>query len=53
MEAIPKCDIKSHIKSDIRFDIIIQQTTWTGHIYFQQMVVLSFCCKGKPNGYDF
>ena len=31
MEAIPKSDIKSVIKSDIRFDISIKQTTWIGH----------------------
>ena len=31
MEAIPKSDIKSVIKSDIRFDICIKQTTWIGH----------------------
>ena len=30
MEAIPKFDIKSVIKSDIRFDISIEQTTWIG-----------------------
>ena len=28
MEAIPKSDIKSVIKSDIRFDIFIKRTTW-------------------------
>ena len=27
----PKSDIKSVIKSDIRFDISIKQTTWIGH----------------------
>ena len=31
MEAVPKSDIKSVIKSDIRFDISIKQTTWIGH----------------------
>ena len=31
MEAIPKSDIKSVIKSDIRFDISIKLTTWIGH----------------------
>jgi hypothetical protein len=31
MEAIPKSDIKTVIKSDIRFDISIKQTTWIGH----------------------
>ena len=31
MEAIPKSDIKSVIKSDIRFDISIKRTTWIGH----------------------
>ena len=31
MEAIPNSDIKSVIKSDIRFDISIKQTTWIGH----------------------
>ena len=32
MEAVPKFDIKSVIKSDIKFDISIKQTTWIGHI---------------------
>ena len=32
MEAIPKSDIKSVIKSDNRFDISIKRTTWIGHI---------------------
>ena len=31
MEAVPKSDIKSVIKSDIRFDISIKRTTWIGH----------------------
>ena len=31
MEAIPKFDIKSVIKSDNRFDIDIKRTTWIGH----------------------
>ena len=31
MEAIPKSDIKSVIKSDIRFDISIKWTKWIGH----------------------
>ena len=31
MEAIPKSDIKSVIKSDIRFDISTKRTTWIGH----------------------
>ena len=31
MEAIPKSDIKSVIKTDIRFDISIKRTTWIGH----------------------
>ena len=31
MEAIPKSDIKYVIKSGIRFDISIKQTTWIGH----------------------
>ena len=31
MEAIPKSDIKSVIKSDISFDISIKPTTWIGH----------------------
>ena len=30
MEAVPKSDIKSVIKSDIRFDISIKRTTWIG-----------------------
>ena len=31
MEAIPKFDIKSVIKSDITFDISTKSTTWIGH----------------------
>ena len=31
MEAIPKSDIKTVIKSDISFDISIKPTTWIGH----------------------
>ena len=30
MEAIPKFDIKSVIKSDIKFDMSIRPTTWIG-----------------------
>ena len=32
MEAIPKFDIKSVIKSDIKFDISTKLTTWIGHM---------------------
>ena len=31
MDAIPKSDIKSVIKSDISFDISIKPTTWLGY----------------------
>ena len=31
MEAIPNFDIKSVIKSDIKFDISTKLTTWIGH----------------------
>ena len=31
MDAIPKFDIKSVIKSDIKFDISTKPTTWIGH----------------------
>ena len=31
MEAIPKFDIKSVIKPDIKFDISIKPSTWIGH----------------------
>ena len=31
MEAFPKFDIKSVIKSDSKFDISIKLTTWIGH----------------------
>jgi hypothetical protein len=31
MEATPKFDNKSVIKSDIKFDISINPTTWIGH----------------------
>ena len=30
MKAIPKVDVKSVIKSDIKFDISIKPTTWIG-----------------------
>ena len=33
MEAIPKFDIKSVIKSDIKFDISIKPITWIGQKY--------------------
>ena len=33
MEAIPKSDIKSVIKSDIRFDISIKRTTYMDWAY--------------------
>ena len=37
MGAIPKFDIKSVIKSDIKFDISTKLTTWIGHIaHFDQ-----------------
>ena len=32
MEAIPKFDIKSVIKSDIKFDISTKLTTWIGQV---------------------
>ena len=31
MEAIPKFDIKSVIKSDVKFNISTKLTTWIGH----------------------
>ena len=31
MEAIHKFDVKSVIKSDIKFDICTKLTTWIGH----------------------
>ena len=31
MEAIPKFDIKSVIKSDVKFDISTKLTAWIGH----------------------
>ena len=31
MEAIPKSNIKSDIRFDNRFDIMLKQTTWIGH----------------------
>ena len=39
MEAIPKSDIKSVIKSDIRFDISIK---WTMYMYRASKI--SICC---------
>ena len=36
MEAIPKFDIKSVIKSDIKFDISTKLTTWIGHKTLQR-----------------
>ena len=50
MEAIPKFDIKSVIKSDIKFDIRIKPTTWIGlnvHTwlhYFGKLKTLNFTC---------
>ena len=36
IEAIPKFDIKSVIKSDIKFDISTILTTWIGHKTLQR-----------------
>ena len=49
MEAIPKFDIKSVIKSDIKFDISIKLTTWIGHMVEishteSEREVLHDCC---------
>ena len=53
MEAIPKSDIKSVIKSDIRFDISIKRTTWIGHICWYVMQRLTHispsCCSIAGN----
>ena len=46
MEAIPKFDIKSVIKSDIKFDISTKLTTWIGHKNKQilvKMTILTLC----------
>ena len=43
MEAIPKSDIKSVIKSDIRFDISIKQTTWIGHLCISSLANSPIC----------
>ena len=40
MEAIPKSDIKSVIKSDISFDISIKPTTWIGQM--QKKITMAF-----------
>ena len=53
MEAIPKFDIKSVIKSDIKFDISTKLTTWIGHegvqIFFihssKIIYLLMYCVK--------
>ena len=42
MDAIPKSDIKSVIKSDISFDITIKLNTWTGHESGIEMYHLTF-----------
>ena len=42
MEAIPKFDIKSVIKSDIKFDISIKPTTWIGHQSINDFFKLRF-----------
>ena len=52
MEAIPKSDIKSVIKSDIRFDISIKQTTWIGH-YRRKPPWASNLCKNYFNNIDY
>ena len=41
MEAVPKSDIKSVIKSDIRFDVSVKQTTWIGH-YTANILIVNF-----------
>ena len=38
MEAIPKFDIKSVIKSDIKFDISTKLTTWIGHYLIRDLL---------------
>ena len=46
MEAIPKFDIKSVIKSDIKFDTSTKLTTWIGHKNKQilvKMTILTLC----------
>ena len=48
MEAIPKFDIKSVIKSDIRVDISIKRTTWIGH---ESLVFVTLkCIEGTHRG---
>ena len=51
MEAVPKSDIKSVIKSDISFDISIKPTTWIGHEsdYLEQVVEGSRQCKRRSS----
>ena len=44
MEAIPKFDIKSVIKSDIKFDISTKLTTWIGHISENSTTRLVLVC---------
>ena len=46
MEAIPKFDTKSVIKSDIKFDISTKLTTWIGH--FIQNIYQMFCIALQP-----
>ena len=53
MEAIPNFDIKSVIRSDIKFDISTKLTTWIGHegvqIFFihssKIIYLLMYCVK--------
>ena len=51
MEAIPKFDIKSVTKSDIRFDISIKRTTWIRAIDSRFQLHLSMCV--NPKGYGW
>ena len=53
IEAIPKSDIKSVIKFDIRFDISIKPTsTWIGHKCTKEIILKgysTFSCGNKIN----
>ena len=42
MEAIPMFDIKSVIKSNIKFDISIKPTTWIGHKVQTPQLILKY-----------
>ena len=49
MEAISKSDIKSIIKSDVRFDISIKRTTWIDQKFYNWEYFFSLWTRPKSN----